>query len=93
VCFCNAVNATLFDELNFNFIRDIAPVASISREANVLLVHPSVPGRLNMATAGNGSPGHVFGELFKFMAGLNILHVPHGGGRPAITDLLAALQG
>jgi tripartite-type tricarboxylate transporter receptor subunit TctC len=99
----NAINASLYDELNFNFIRDIAPVAAISREPNVVLVNPSVPtrtvpefiayakanpGRLNMASAGNGTTSHLAGELFKMMTGVNMLHVPYRGGT-ALTDLLA----
>jgi tripartite-type tricarboxylate transporter receptor subunit TctC len=99
----NAFNATLYDKLNFNFIRDIAPVGAISRESNVMVVHPSVPartvpefiayakanpGKLNMASAGNGSAPHVYGELFKMMAGLNLVHVPYRGAGPALTDLL-----
>ena len=99
----NAINATLYDKLNFNIIRDIAPVASIMRAPGVMVVTPSVPantvpefiayvkanpGKINMASAGNGSSGHVFGELFKFMTGVNMLHVPYRGGAPAITDLL-----
>ena len=100
----SAINATLYDKLTFNFIRDIAPVASIIRQPNVMLVNPSVPaktvpefiayakadpGKINMASAGNGSSSHVFGELFKMMAGVNIVHVPYRGGAPALTDLLA----
>jgi tripartite-type tricarboxylate transporter receptor subunit TctC len=99
----NAINATLYDKLNFSIIRDIAPVASIMRAPGVMVVNPSVPantvpefivyaranpGKVNMASAGNGSSGHVFGELFKFMTGVNILHVPYRGGAPVITDLL-----
>jgi tripartite-type tricarboxylate transporter receptor subunit TctC len=99
----NAINVTLYDKLNFNIIRDIAPVASIMRAPGVMVVNPSVPastvpefiayvganpGKVNMASAGNGSSGHVFGELFKFMTGVKILHVPYRGGAPAITDLL-----
>jgi tripartite-type tricarboxylate transporter receptor subunit TctC len=99
----NAINATLYDKLNFNFIRDIAPVAGISREANLLVVHPSVPvktvpefiayakanpGKLNMASGGNGTVAHVGGELFKLMAGINMQHVPYRGTAPALTDLL-----
>jgi tripartite-type tricarboxylate transporter receptor subunit TctC len=99
----NAINASLYGELNFNFIRDIAPVAAISREPNVVLVNPSVPtrtvpefiayakanpGRLNMASAGNGTTSHLAGELFKMMTGVNMLHVPYRGGT-ALTDLLA----
>jgi tripartite-type tricarboxylate transporter receptor subunit TctC len=100
----NAINATLYDKLNFNFIRDIAPVAGISREPNVIVVHPSVPAktlpefiayakanaiRINMASGGNGSPSHAAGELFKMMTGVNLQHVPYRGAGPAISDLLA----
>ena len=99
----NAINATLYDKLNFNFIRDIAPVASLIREPNVMVVNPSVPaktvpefiayakanpGKLNMASAGNGTASHMAGELFKMMAGVNMVHVPYRGGGPALTDLL-----
>jgi tripartite-type tricarboxylate transporter receptor subunit TctC len=99
----NALNATLYDKLNFNFIRDIAPVASIVRVPSVMVVNPSIPantvpefiahvkanpGKVNMASGGNGSTTHVFGELFKFMAGVDMLHVPYRGGAPALTDLL-----
>jgi tripartite-type tricarboxylate transporter receptor subunit TctC len=99
----NAINATLYDKLSFNFIRDIAPVAGISREPYVIVVHPSIPaktvpefiayananpGKVNMASAGNGSPSHMSGELFKTMTGVNLVHVPYRGGGPAITDLL-----
>jgi tripartite-type tricarboxylate transporter receptor subunit TctC len=98
-----AINATLYDKLNFNVISDIAPVAGISRELNVMVVHPSVPaksvpefiayaranpGRLDMASAGNGSTPHLSGELFKMMTGVNLVHVPYRGGMPAVTDLL-----
>jgi tripartite-type tricarboxylate transporter receptor subunit TctC len=100
----NTVNATLYAKLNFDFLRDIAPVAGISRETSVLVVHPSVPaktvpefvayaksnpGKINMVSAGNGSTSHVAGELLKMMAGVNMVHVPYRGGAPAITDLLA----
>jgi tripartite-type tricarboxylate transporter receptor subunit TctC len=99
----NAINASLYDKLSFNFIRDIAPVAAISREPNVVLVNPSVPtrtvpeliayakanpGRLNMASAGNGTTSHLAGELFKMMTGVNMVHVPYRGAT-ALTDLLA----
>jgi tripartite-type tricarboxylate transporter receptor subunit TctC len=99
----NAINATLYDKLSFNFIRDIAPVAGIIRQPLVMLVNPSFPaktvaefiahakanpGKINMASAGNGTSGHVTGELFKMMAGINMLHVPYRGGAPALTDLL-----
>jgi tripartite-type tricarboxylate transporter receptor subunit TctC len=99
----SAVNATLYDKLNYNFIRDIAPVASISRQTLALEVTPSFPaktvpdfiayaktnpGRLSMASAGNGSTPHVAGELFKMMAGIDLIHVPYRGGAPALTDLI-----
>jgi tripartite-type tricarboxylate transporter receptor subunit TctC len=99
----NAVNATLYDKLNFDFIRDIAPVASVSRNLTVLVVHPSFhaksvpeliayaranPGKLTMASGGVGSAAHMSGELFKMMAGVDILHVPYRGGAQALTDLL-----
>jgi tripartite-type tricarboxylate transporter receptor subunit TctC len=101
--FVNAVNATLYDKLNFNFIRDIAPVASIDRQPFAIEVHPSVPvktvsefiayakanpGRINMASAGAGSGNHVAGELFKMMTGVNLVHVPYRGAGPALVDLL-----
>ena len=100
----NAINATLYDKLNFNFIRDIAPVASISRETTIMVVNPSIPaktvpefvafaktnpGNINLASGGHGTPPHVVGELFKMMAGVNLLHVPYRGGAPAVADLLA----
>ena len=99
----NAANATLYEKLSFNFIRDIAPVAGIVRAPLVMEVNPSFPaktvpafiayakanpGKLNMASAGNGSLGHVAGELFKMMTGVNMIHVPYRGGAPAIADLL-----
>jgi tripartite-type tricarboxylate transporter receptor subunit TctC len=99
----NAINATLYDKLNFNFIRDIAPVAAINREPLVMLVNPSFPaktvpefiayakanpGKINFASGGNGTPPHVSGELFKMMTGVNLVHVPYRGGAPALTDLL-----
>jgi tripartite-type tricarboxylate transporter receptor subunit TctC len=100
----NAINATLYDRLNFNFIRDIAPVAGIVRVPSVMEVNPSVPastvpaliayakdnpGKLAMASAGNGASSHVAGELFKMMAGVDMLHVPYRGAAPALTDLIA----
>jgi len=100
----NAINATLYENLNFNFIHDIAPVASISRGPLVMEVNPSVPvktvpefiayakanpGKLNMASAGSGTPQHVAGELFKMMAGVNMLHVPYRGSPFALTALIA----
>src|SRR4029077_19607097 len=99
----NAINATLYEKLNFNFIGDIAPVASIVREPNVMVVNPSVPatsvpefisyaktnpGKLSMASAGNGTASHMAGELFKMMAGVAMVHVPYRGGGPPPTDLL-----
>jgi tripartite-type tricarboxylate transporter receptor subunit TctC len=100
----NAWNATLYDNLSFNFIRDIAPIASIYRGPAVLVVHPSFPaksvpeliayaksnpGKISMASGGVGSAQHVYGELFKMMTGVDMLHVPYRGGGPALTDLLA----
>jgi tripartite-type tricarboxylate transporter receptor subunit TctC len=100
----NAINATLYGKLNFNFIRDIAPVAALIRVPNVMEVNPSVPvhtvpefiayakanpGKINMASGGNGSTPHVAGELFKMMTGVNLVHVPYRGAAPAVTDLLA----
>jgi tripartite-type tricarboxylate transporter receptor subunit TctC len=99
----NAVNATLYDNLSFNFVRDIAPVAGIMAASSVMVVHPSVPaktvpefiayakanpGKINMASGGVGSPSHVAGELFKMMAGVGMIHVPYRGLAPALTDLL-----
>jgi tripartite-type tricarboxylate transporter receptor subunit TctC len=99
----NAVNATLYDNLNFNFIRDMAPVAGIIRVSNVMYAHPSVPattlpefiayakanpGKINMASAGNGSSSHMAGELFKLLAGVDLVHVPYRGQGPALIDLL-----
>jgi tripartite-type tricarboxylate transporter receptor subunit TctC len=99
----NAINATLYDKLNFNFIRDIAPVAGIIRGTYVMVVNPSVPaktvpefiayakadpGRISFGSAGIGSPNHVAGDLFKIMAGVNLLHVPYRGIAPALNDLL-----
>jgi tripartite-type tricarboxylate transporter receptor subunit TctC len=98
-----AINATLYDNLNFNFIRDITPVAGIIRTALVVAEHPSFPAKtvpefiayakahprkVNMASAGNGSPPHVSGELLKMMTGVDMVHVPYRGGGPALTDLL-----
>ena len=99
----NAVNTTLYENLTFNFIRDIAPVAGIIRVGMVVLVHPSVPantlpeflayvksnpGKVNMASAGMGSAPHMAGELFNFMAGTRMVHVPYRGQGPALADLL-----
>jgi len=98
-----AVNVTLYDKLSYNFIRDIAPVASIIRQPLIMLVNPSLPvktvrefiayakanpGKINMAPAGNGTSQHVSGELFKIMAGIDMVHVPYRGTAPALTDLL-----
>jgi tripartite-type tricarboxylate transporter receptor subunit TctC len=103
VAAANAINATLYEKLNFNFIRDIAPVASIVGVPNVMVVHPSVSartvpefiahakanaGKLNMASAGNGTTPHLAGELFKMLTGVDMVHVPYRGGGPALTDLL-----
>jgi tripartite-type tricarboxylate transporter receptor subunit TctC len=100
----NTINSALYDRLNFNFLRDIAPVAGIMRVPLVMEVRPSFPartvpefiayakanpGKINMASAGIGGPHHVCGELFKYMAGVNLVHVPYRGSTPALTDLLA----
>jgi len=100
----NTINATLYDKLSFVFLRDIAPVASIFSVPQVMEVNPSVPaktvpefiafakanpGKVNMASAGIGSVQHVAGELFKFMTGIDMIHVPYRGTTPALTDLLA----
>ena len=94
---------TLYAKLNFNFIRDVAPVTGVTREALVMQVNPAVPaktvsefidyaktvpGKLSMASGGNGAPSHVAGELFKMMAGIDLVHVPYRGAAPALTDLL-----
>jgi tripartite-type tricarboxylate transporter receptor subunit TctC len=99
----NAINATLYDKLNFNFIRDIAPIAGAISTINLMLVNPAVPaktvaeliahakanpGKLNMASAGNGSPPHLVGELFKMMAGIDMVHVPYRGAGAALSDLI-----
>jgi tripartite-type tricarboxylate transporter receptor subunit TctC len=99
----NAANATLYDDLSFNFIRDIAPIAGIMHVPNVLMVNPSVPakgvpefiayakanpGKLNMATGGLGSTPHIFGELFRAMAGVDWVPVHYRGAAPALNDLL-----
>jgi tripartite-type tricarboxylate transporter receptor subunit TctC len=100
----NAINVTLYEKLNYNFIRDIAPVAGLIRFPNVMEVNPSVPaktvpefiayakanpGKLNMASSGNGSTIHVSGELFKMMTGISMVHVPYRGGAPALTDMIS----
>jgi tripartite-type tricarboxylate transporter receptor subunit TctC len=99
----SAINATLYEKPNFNFIRDIAPVASIMEVPNVMVVHPSFsaktvpefiayakanPGKINFASAGNGTSQHMSGELFKMATGVNIVHVPYRGAGPALADLL-----
>jgi tripartite-type tricarboxylate transporter receptor subunit TctC len=99
----NAINATLYDKLSFDFVHDIAPVAGIMRVPSVMEVHPSVPAKtvpefiayakanpakINMASGGSGAPSHLSGELFKMMAGISMVHVPYRGLAPAITDLL-----
>jgi tripartite-type tricarboxylate transporter receptor subunit TctC len=100
----NAINATLYQKLKFNFIRDITPVAAVIRIPNVMEVNPSVPvksvpdfiayakanpGKINFASSGNGSTIHMSGELFKMMTGVNMVHVPYRGAGPALTDLLS----
>jgi tripartite-type tricarboxylate transporter receptor subunit TctC len=100
----NVVNVTLYDKLNFNFMRDIAPVGGLTRVPNVMEVNLSVPaktvsefiayakanpGKINMASGGNGSTAHVSGELFKIMTGIDMVHVVYRGLAPALTDLLA----
>ena len=99
----NTINAALYDKLNFNFIRDIAPVASVIRYPSVMVVNPSVPaksvpefiayakanpGKIHMASGGTGTPPHLAGELFKMMAGVDLIHVPYRGNGPAFNDLI-----
>jgi tripartite-type tricarboxylate transporter receptor subunit TctC len=99
----SAVNATLYDKLDFVFLRDIAPVGSLIRQPQIMLANPSVmtktvpeliayakanPGKITMASAGVGSAGHLVGELFKMMAGVDFVHVPYRGAGPALADLL-----
>jgi tripartite-type tricarboxylate transporter receptor subunit TctC len=99
----NFINATLYDKLSFDYMRDIAPVVLLAREPNVMVVHPSVPastvpefivmakanpGKITMASGGNGAPSHVTGELFKMQTGTNLVHVPYRGAGPALSDLL-----
>jgi tripartite-type tricarboxylate transporter receptor subunit TctC len=99
----DAISASLYQNLNFNFIRDIAPVASLTRAPNVMEVNPSFPaktvpefiadakanpGKISVASAGNGTTQHLASELFKVMAGVNMVHVPYRGSAPALTDLL-----
>jgi tripartite-type tricarboxylate transporter receptor subunit TctC len=100
----NAINASLYDKLNFNFLRDTEPVAGIIRFPNVVVVNPQVPvksipeliayakanpGKLNMASSGNGSTIHMSGELFKMLTGTDMVHVPYRGGAPALTDMIS----
>ncbi len=101
----NAVNTTLYEKLAYNFSRDVAPVAAVMRVPNVMVVNPGVgaktvaeefityakanPGKVNMATAGNGSTPHMSGELFKQMAGVDLVPVAYRGGGPALIDLIA----
>ena len=100
----NAINATVYDKLPFNFIRDTAPVASIASIPLIMEVNPSVPaktvpefiayakanpGKINMASGGSGTPAHVAGELFKMMAGINMVHVPYRGEGLALPDLIS----
>ena len=99
----NAINATLYEKVTFNFVQDIAPIASITRTPLVVLVNPSIPvktalefiayakanpGKINMASGGNGTPSHMAGELLKMMTGVDLVHVPYRGLGPALTDLL-----
>jgi len=100
----SAINATFYDNLRFNFLRDIAPVAALVRIPNVIVVNPALPvqnlaefiayaktnpGKINVGSAGTGTANHMAGELFKAMTGINLVHVPYRGGAAAITDLLA----
>ena len=100
----SAINATLYEKLNFNFLRDITPVSGINSVPFIMAVHPSFPaktasefiayaranpGKVNMASGGNGTAGHLSGELFKLLTGLNMAHVPYRGEAPALTDMLA----
>jgi len=100
----NAINATLYNNLNFDIIRDIAPIAGLMAATNVMMVHPSVPAKtvpefityakanpakINMGSGASGAPSHVAGELFKMMAGVDMVHVPYRGMAPAFSDLIA----
>ena len=100
----NAINASLYEKLSFNFVRDITPVASVVRGPGVMEVNPAVPaktipefiayakanpGKINLASSGPGTVSHVAGELFKIMAGVDMLHVPYRGAAPALTDLIS----
>lgn len=101
----NFINATLYPNLKFNFIHDTAPVALLAREPGAMVVHPSVPahtlaefiayakgnpGKIAMASGGNGAPSHISGEMFKMLAGVNMVHVPYRGAGPALTGVLGA---
>ena len=100
----NAINATLYQNRKFDLVHDIAPVASVNREINAMVVNPSLPaktvfefiahaklhpGAINIASGGNGTPGHIAGELFKMRAGLDMVHVPYRGAAPALIDLIS----
>ena len=100
----NVINATLYEKLSFNFIRDMAPIAYLGREPNGMLINPSVPansvtefiayakanpGKVSMASGGTGASSHVSGELFKMLTGISMQHIPYRGAAPALTDLLA----
>src|SRR5438309_8797261 len=102
----NAINATLYDRLNFNFMSDIAPVSGITRVPNIMQVNPTFPaktapefiayakanpGRINMASGGSGGSDHMAVELFKMMVGISMIHVPYRGASPALTDLIDVL--
>jgi tripartite-type tricarboxylate transporter receptor subunit TctC len=104
VTISNATSETLYEKLNFNFLRDIAPVASINRDPLFMLVHPSFPaktvpefiayakanpGKVNMASPGSGTTPHIAGELFKMMAGVQMVHVPYRSGAPALVDVIS----
>src|SRR5262249_5708355 len=101
----NFINATLYPNLKFNFIKDTTPVALLAREPGAMVVHPSVPaktlaqflasananpGKITMASGGNGAPSHISGEMFKMLAGVDMVHVPYRGAGPALTGVLGA---
>ena len=100
----NGINTSLYKKLNFNFVRDVAPVAGLTRVPNVMEINPDIPaksvqefidyakahpGKINMASSGNGTSVHLSGELFKMMTGVNMQHVPYRGAAPALTDLIS----
>ena len=104
----DAVNASLYENMSFNFVRDIAPIAAIVRGPTVMVVHPSFPaktvlefivyakanpGKITMGSAGSGSPAHLAGELFKMMTGADLVHVPYRGDAPALTDTISGQIG